>query len=183
MSLRAPPLSEREFDSELHATAVAACNILPEPLIHLPSGSVEARYRVNARSRSIRTAELRVVERVVRFEAELEGLSSFVPFEILHQREVPVIDARPSKCVLRRVPAPEIRRIRGAHRRDVECLKRSTLVFRKDRASCDVGPHSGRSRCPGGVYAESAAASDVRRRYERVRESHRLAAQKRRHAG
>jgi hypothetical protein len=63
--------SESELDAELHAPAIAAGDVLSETRVHLLTGSVEARHRVDAGSGTGCTAELGVVERIVSLEPEL----------------------------------------------------------------------------------------------------------------
>src|SRR6266567_5710242 len=53
--------SEGEFYAKLDATPIAAGQVLPETLVHLLAGRVETCHRIDAGSRPIRAAELRVI--------------------------------------------------------------------------------------------------------------------------
>src|SRR6266404_9296459 len=168
--------SEREFYAKLDATPIAAGQVLPETLVHLLAGRVEAGDRIDADSGAIRAAELRVIERIVRFESELDRPCAFMPLEVLHEREVPVVDSRAAESVFGRVAQPILLEVRRNDHGRVKCLQRSPLVLGKNRVGRNVRPYSRKGRIAVNVNSQTAPAGDIGSRYERIGESHRLAA-------
>src|SRR5205085_550731 len=152
---------ERELDAELYAPAVPGEEILAESRVQLLTVGVEARHGVDAGPGSVGAAELRVVERIVSFEAELDASPAFVPLEIFHHRHVPIVNAGSAERILRRISASELIARRKHNGGGVKGKQRAALVFRKHGVGYQIGPHAGSSRRRGQIHSQAASTGDI----------------------